>query len=255
MNRISRATAASILVFVCIALPRSVVFAALSPEVIIQLANGDRAAQGVPALAESPLLDEAAQMKADDMAAKGYYSHITPEGYTPLHWFDAVGYQYLNAGENLDLIYSGNEETINNAWMGSPEHRANILLPQFTEMGAGIAEGKYQGVEGVFAVEEFGTPMSPPVPLKPKPAPAPPSPLPVQHPIPIKMVTGSSSAPVSTRTLLQNATAAVASTPRWAIFQIQYSPERFAYALQVFILSIQESTRELLVQLSLDGVY
>ena len=218
------------------------------------LANADRAAQDVPALSENSLLDEAAQMKADDMAAKGYYSHITPEGYTPLYWFQKVGYQYLNAGENLDIIYSGDEETINNAWMGSPEHRANILLPQFTEMGAGIAEGKYQGIEGTFAVQLFGTPMPPPAPLKPKPALTLPLP-PVQQPVPIKMITASSSSPISTPTPLQSATAAVASTPSWAIFQIQYSPERFAYALQIFILSIQESTRELLVQLSLGGVY
>jgi hypothetical protein len=221
-----------------------VALAAISPGMLMSLTNADRASQGVPALSENALLDEAAQMKADDMAAKGYYSHITPEGYTPFYWFQKVGYDYLDIGENLDLIYSGDETTVNNAWMGSSEHRANILLPQFTEIGAGVAEGKYQGIEGTFSVELFGTPMPPPSPLKPASAPAP-----AEHPVPPEMITASSSAaaPIAAVPTL--------STPSWATFQIQYSPQGFAYLLQIFVLSIQESTRELLVLLSSGGVY
>ncbi len=245
----------AILLFVVagIVLPRADAFAALDPRLIISLTNGDRASYGVPVLAENALLDEAAQMKADDMAAKGYYSHITPEGYTPFYWFDAVGYRYLNVGENLDVIYFGDEGTVNDAWMGSPEHRANILLPQFTEVGAGVASGLYQAKQGTFIVELFATPLPPPSPLKPvPPSSAPPAPpagaararaQPLAPPVMIPAPSPEPAAATST------------FTPRWALFQIQYNPQRFVYSLQTFILSIQESTRQFLVQLSPDGVY
>ena len=133
--------------------------AAILPGALEALTNGDRASAGVPVLADNPLLDEAAQMKANDMLQNQYYAHISPSGRSPFYWLDAVGYKYLNVGENLDLVYSGTEATVNADWMNSTEHRTNILLPQFTETGIGSASGTYEGNNVTFVVELFATPM------------------------------------------------------------------------------------------------
>jgi hypothetical protein len=155
--------------------------AALLPGALELLTNTDRAANGIVSLSDNPLLDEAAQMKADDMALRGYYGHASPEGWLPFHWLDAVGYKYLNVGENLDLVYSGTEGTVNSDWMNSSEHRTNILLPQFTETGVGVQSGIYEGSNVTFVVELFATPM---------PASSPtPTPTPTRTPTPAPPVT------------------------------------------------------------------
>ncbi|MDE2078864.1 MAG: hypothetical protein KGI73_00605 [Patescibacteria group bacterium] len=133
--------------------------AAVLPGVVAALTNSDRAAVGLATLAENPLLDTAAQMKANDMLQNQYYAHTSPSGRSPFYWLDQVGYKYLNVGENLDLVYSGTDATVNADWMNSVEHRTNILLPQFTETGSGVASGLYEGNQVTFVVELFATPM------------------------------------------------------------------------------------------------
>ncbi len=135
--------------------------ASVLPGVVIALTNTDRVKNGSLLLVENPLLTKAAQMKADDMLARQYYAHVTPEGNTPLYFFDMVGYKYLNAGENLDLTYVSTAEDVHMAWMNSPAHRANLLLPQYTEIGVGVAEGNYQGYSVTFVVEMLATPLPP----------------------------------------------------------------------------------------------
>lgn len=141
--------------------------ASVLPGIIIALTNTDRVKNGSPLLVENQLLTKAAQMKADDMLARQYYSHTTPEGHTPLYFLDAVGYKYLNAGENLDLTYESTSEDVHTAWLNSPAHRANLLLPQYTEIGVGVAEGEYRGEHVTFVVEIMTTPM-PPAPIVPE---------------------------------------------------------------------------------------
>ncbi|MBU6323524.1 MAG: hypothetical protein KGI41_00705 [Patescibacteria group bacterium] len=143
--------------------------AAVLPAALAALTNADRAASGLGVLAESALLTKAAQMKADDMAARGYFSHTTPEGKSPLSFLDAVGYRYQNVGENLGLNYASSA-AVEEGWMNSPEHRANILLPQFTEIGVGYATGTYEGYPATFTVELLATPL-PPLPLAPSSVP------------------------------------------------------------------------------------
>ncbi len=133
---------------------------------VAELTNENRTDHGLPALSVDPLLTEAAQLKAEDMAKRSYYAHISPDGKSPLYWLNKVGYKYLNAGENLVIDRTTSEEAVD-AWMDSPDHRENILRPQFTEIGIGVAEGKYDGVRTIFVVQEFGTPY--PLSIAPKP--------------------------------------------------------------------------------------
>ena len=49
-------------------------------------------------------------------------------------------------------------QDVTNAWMNSPEHRANILIANFTQVGIAIATGTIEGHPAVYVAEEFGTP-------------------------------------------------------------------------------------------------
>lgn len=126
---------------------------------VASLTNESRIESGLPPLAISPLLTEAAQLKADNMAQYSYYAHTGPDGKTMLDWMNEVGYHYLNAGENLVIDRTTAQQAVD-AWMNSPDHRANILRPQFTQIGVGVSEGEYQGIPTIFVVQEFGTPYS-----------------------------------------------------------------------------------------------
>ncbi len=124
---------------------------------ITALTNGDRISADLPALADNTILDRAAQMKADDMAAKSYFSHTTPDGKTPWYWFAMAGYSFSYAGENLAVLFL-NPKDVEQAWIASPDHRANILGKQYADIGVGVASGMYEGVPTTYVVELFGTP-------------------------------------------------------------------------------------------------
>lgn len=133
--------------------------AAVLPGVLTALTNNDRATNGVGTLIEEPLLTQAAQKKAADMAEKGYFSHVTPDGKTPWYWLDLVGYNYTYAGENLAVNFTDSKD-VEDAWMKSPTHRANIVKSEFTRIGIGTAQGIYQGKDVTFVVQFFATPVS-----------------------------------------------------------------------------------------------
>lgn len=96
-------------------------------------------------LASNGQLETAAQTKADDMVARDYWSHITPDGKLPWAFITATGYSYAVAAENLAYGFDSSSSLIN-AWMNSKEHRANILNSQFTQVGFGIANSSnFQG--------------------------------------------------------------------------------------------------------------
>ncbi|MCL9972303.1 MAG: CAP domain-containing protein [Candidatus Pacebacteria bacterium] len=134
--------------------------AAVISSVLVELTNVDRATQGLGTLTVSPVLTEVAQAKANDMAAKGYFAHTSPEGLTPWHWFKEKGYRFAYAGENLAVDFSESAD-VQRAWMNSPTHRANVVGTQFTEIGIATANGTYNGRPTTFVVQVFGTPARP----------------------------------------------------------------------------------------------
>ena len=133
--------------------------AAVITSILVDLANGDRASNSLSALAVNPVLVAAAQAKANDMAAKGYFAHVSPEGLDPWHWFKEAGYSFTHAGENLAVDFSDSSD-VEKAWMNSPSHRENILDAKYTEIGIASAVGMYEGHETIFVVQEFGTPQA-----------------------------------------------------------------------------------------------
>ncbi|MDB5224407.1 MAG: hypothetical protein JWO43_29 [Candidatus Adlerbacteria bacterium] len=131
--------------------------AAVLPGEVINLTNTERKGNKVGTVTENAKLDAAAAAKAADMAAKGYFSHVGPDGKQPWLWIDAAGYNYQYAGENLAVRFVDSKDVVN-AWMASPSHRANIVKGNYTEIGVGVANGTYQGQPAVFVVQYFASP-------------------------------------------------------------------------------------------------
>jgi hypothetical protein len=122
---------------------------------ILSLTNLSRKTFGLNQLSLNEQLTKAAQAKANDMSLKKYFAHTSPEGLTPWNFIENSGYKYLVAGENLaiNFISAGSMEE---AWMNSPGHKANILNKNFEESGIGISYGKYGDKQAVFVVQMFG---------------------------------------------------------------------------------------------------
>jgi uncharacterized protein YkwD len=124
---------------------------------LVSLTNDDRSDSGLGALTVNPQLTAAAQAKANDMAAKGYFAHVSPDGRTSWTWFRDAGYSFSYAGENLAVDFTDSGD-VNKAWLNSPTHRANIMNGHFTEIGIATAEGEFEGHKTTFVVQMFGTP-------------------------------------------------------------------------------------------------
>ena len=173
----------SALVFLFGYLERSLLFsdrmlATIYPTLVASLSNENREDAKLPALNYSPLLEEAARLKAEDMKIRGYFAHVSPDGIDPWHWFKKVGYDYEYAGENLAINFSDSAD-VTKAWMDSPGHRQNILSSNFTEIGVATVKGYIDGKKTVFVVQMFGSPskdmianQTPLVPETATPAPA-----------------------------------------------------------------------------------
>lgn len=116
----------------------------MSASNLLNLSNQKRAADAKGTLAMNSKLSAAAQAKANDMAARDYWSHNTPEGKEPWVFINNQGYSYYKAGENLAYGFATSTDTIN-GWMNSPAHKANLLDNEFTEVGFGyINANNYQ---------------------------------------------------------------------------------------------------------------
>jgi hypothetical protein len=100
--------------------------------------NNARSSNGVTSLNLNDQLDAAAQANANDMAARNYWSHNTPEGNPPWVWVTDQGYAYQKLGQNLAAGFNDEQSTIN-GWMASPPHRENLLDPSFSDVGFGFA--------------------------------------------------------------------------------------------------------------------
>lgn len=125
---------------------------------MLRKVNDVRRRAGLAPLVRNPLLDRVSQEHAEDMLARSYFGHQTPEGLGPSDRARADGYR-PGIGENLvEERYSVDEAL--DAWMNSRDHRRNILDPGSRELGVGLAVGAgYDAAPGgyrVIWVQSFG---------------------------------------------------------------------------------------------------
>lgn len=127
----------------------------ITTEKIITMVNQKRIEANLPPLTLSDQLSTAATQKAQDMFGQDYWAHISPTGTSPWTLITSSGYEYLYAGENLARNFNSAEEVVN-AWMNSPSHRANILKPEYKDIGLAVMNGRLNGEDITLVVQEFG---------------------------------------------------------------------------------------------------
>jgi uncharacterized protein YkwD len=109
------------------------------------LINRERARRDEIPLRADRRLRLAAQKHSDDMVSHGYFNHGGPDGETLLQRLQGSDYLYsprigYEVGENIawGTLTLATPHAIVQAWMDSPEHRANILNPSFRDTGIGL---------------------------------------------------------------------------------------------------------------------
>jgi len=126
---------------------------------IVDRTNVLRREQGISALTVNAKLMQAAQVRADEMAASGAYSHTRPDGrkYTTV-----TDCKYV--GENIcqiPLIYLAQQNTTLHEravllWSNSDGHRKNMTNADYGEIGVGLAKGRDEnGLDCWYCVQLF----------------------------------------------------------------------------------------------------
>ena len=126
---------------------------------IIDRTNALRRARGVAALRVNDKLMQAAQVRADEMAASGIYSHTRPDGRKSNTVTDS---KYT--GENIhsisELYLNQQQKTLSEAvvelWSNSKAHADNMTSSRYGEIGVGLARGVNQnGLDCWYCVQVF----------------------------------------------------------------------------------------------------
>lgn len=101
-------------------------------------ACGEKAFAATAPLAWNEALAEAALAHSRDMAAQDYFSHADPTGRSVTQRATRAGYRWRQVGENI-AGGLGSAEQVVAGWLASPGHCANLMAPDFAEMGAAYA--------------------------------------------------------------------------------------------------------------------
>lgn len=175
----------------------------MSSSGLLSATNAQRAANGKSNLSINSKLTSAAQTKANDMAARNYWSHNTPDGKAPWYFVEQAGYSYSKAGENLAYGFTTSGQTVN-GWMNSQSHKDNMLDGSFTEVGFGFVNSASYNNSGeqTIVVAMYGQPQVAGV-SQTAPAPAPqtstPAPTKTPTPTPTPAPTTQTAVPATTQ--------------------------------------------------------
>ncbi len=125
-------------------------------DVLLTDVNDLRAENGLEPVTLDPTLIVAAEECACDMIEGGFFAHENPITHMgPGDRLTTAGYIFYSMGENLAVGQTSAHEVFD-AWMASPDHRDNILDPNWREVGLAVRRG---GDYGWYWVQEFADPV------------------------------------------------------------------------------------------------
>ncbi len=110
---------------------------------VAALINSTREANGLNALAADDSLNTIADLRSQDMMARNYFSHYSPENTNVFDLMRANGVGFKYGGENLaqsSPASAGTADGFLNAWLNSPTHKDNILGAHYTKIGVSMVE-------------------------------------------------------------------------------------------------------------------
>ncbi len=120
---------------------------------MLDLINAERASAGVAPLVFNDKLNDASETHSSWMLDADRFSHTGENGSSPHERIKDAGYQFegnYRSGENIAYQSERGAEgldddvrSLHDGLMGSPGHRANILNPDYKEIGIGIERGDF----------------------------------------------------------------------------------------------------------------
>ncbi len=117
---------------------------------LVDQLNQSRAQAGLPPLKIDDRLVQAAREHSQRMAETRTLSHVLSGEPGVADRIAATGLHFNRSGENVG--YNSDFNGLHSGWMHSPPHRANILNPDYTLVGIGVARGS----DGVYwATQDF----------------------------------------------------------------------------------------------------
>lgn len=134
--------------------------------------NQIREQRGLSYLQQNEELRQIARTHSEDMSARKFFAHETPDGKDPGNRYTNHGYNYTRYGENIAcvpykaLLSEQGErvrydtppqlaEGIVDGWMNSEGHRENILSTKWNDEAIGINFKRQTGVIRVYATQNF----------------------------------------------------------------------------------------------------
>jgi len=117
---------------------------------------GRRRLRAAGALTMAASLTRAAAAHAADMAAHEFVGHGGSDGSEAGERVSRAGYSWRAIGENV-AAGQLDAETVVREWLDSPGHCANIMAPQFTEMGVAFVAAPQSDLR-IFWAQVFATP-------------------------------------------------------------------------------------------------
>jgi uncharacterized protein YkwD len=110
---------------------------------VINAVNSYRATKGLPPYTVNPLLAQAAQRHANDIACHKLYVHTGSDGSTPQSRVKDTGYVAKSVSENVNGNYPPFDgQGVVNWWIndkGDLRHGQNLISTTFTEIGVGYS--------------------------------------------------------------------------------------------------------------------
>jgi len=113
-----------------------------------------RRERGLSPLRVSDALTRVARGHSEEMALRGFFDHVTPEGLTAGDRVEAAGLRFRRVGENLHTNRNVADPIAKaiDSWLKSPDHRGLMLSDEYIETGIGVAVD-YRG--GIFFTQLF----------------------------------------------------------------------------------------------------
>lgn len=132
---------------------------------VLALANAARAQPqtcgserygAAPALEWNAQLAAAALAHSRDMANRNYFAHSARDGSLVADRAVRAGYDWARIGENIAAGQGSAEQAVS-SWLASPTHCANLMHPDYTQMGAAYVTNPASDT-GIYWTQVLGKP-------------------------------------------------------------------------------------------------
>lgn len=105
---------------------------------LLEHVNQERMKRNLVPLVSVADLSSLALRHSQDMASHGKIGHVSTTGQSYLGRLAEADFYFIKIGENVAVSETFRDDIIHQKLMASPEHKENILDPDFDRIGIGI---------------------------------------------------------------------------------------------------------------------